>query len=192
MLWDEESTYAICVRQMQAVRDAGAHARLSLDLATFSLIAVRCGDFASAAGAIAEADAITEATGSQLAPFSAMMLAALRGREAEARALIESVRKEAIPLGQGAVIQLAEWALAILSNGLGRYQEAVAAAQDASDDGPEELFTSAWRAMELRRSGNQVRQPRGRGQSLSSASLRPPPSLAQTRRWASWLVPVRC
>jgi DNA-binding CsgD family transcriptional regulator/tetratricopeptide (TPR) repeat protein len=148
-LWDEERTYAICLKQMQAVRDAGAHARLSLDLATFSLIAVRCGDFASAAGAIAEADAITEATGSQLAPFSAMMLAALSGREAEARALIESVRKEAIPLGQGAVIQLAEWALAILCNGLGRYQEAVATAHDASDDGPEELFTSAWRAMEL-------------------------------------------
>jgi DNA-binding CsgD family transcriptional regulator len=149
VLWDEESTNAICVRQMQAVRDAGAHARLSLDLATFSLLAVRCGDFAAAAGAIAEADAITEATGSELAPFSAMLLAALSGREAEARALIESVRKEAVPLGQGAVIQLADWAVAILCNGLGRYQEAVAAAQDASDDGPEELFTSAWRAMEL-------------------------------------------
>jgi DNA-binding CsgD family transcriptional regulator len=149
VLWDEESTYAICVRQMQAVREAGAHARLSLDLATFSLLAVRCGDFAGATGAIAETDAITEATGSELAPFSAMMLAALSGREAEARALIESVRKEALPLGQGAVIQLAEWAVAILCNGLGRYQEAVATADDASDDGPEELFTSAWRAMEL-------------------------------------------
>jgi DNA-binding CsgD family transcriptional regulator len=149
VLWDEESTYAICVRQMQAVREAGAHARLSLDLATFSLLAVRCGDFVGASGAIAEADAITEATGSELAHFSAMLLAALRGREAEARALTESVRKEAVPLGQGAVIQLADWAVAILSNGLGRYQEAVAAAEDAGDDGAEELFTSAWRAMEL-------------------------------------------
>jgi DNA-binding CsgD family transcriptional regulator len=149
VLWDEERTYAICVRQMQAVREAGAHARLSLDLATFSLLAVRCGDFAGAAGAIAEADAITDATGSELAPFSAMMLAALSGREADARALIESVRKEAFPLGQGAVIQLAEWAAAILCNGLGRYQETVATAKDASTDGPEELFTSAWRAMEL-------------------------------------------
>src|SRR5688500_1133796 len=77
-----------------------------------------------------------------------MMLAALSGREAEARALIESVRKEAFPLGQGAVIQLADWAVAILCNGLGRYQEAMAT-QDAGNDGPEELFTSAWRAMEL-------------------------------------------
>jgi DNA-binding CsgD family transcriptional regulator/tetratricopeptide (TPR) repeat protein len=149
VLWDEERTYAICARQMQAVREAGAHARLSLDLATFSLLAVRCGDFVGASGAIAEADAITEATGSELAPFSAMLLAALGGREAEARALIESVRKEAVPLGQGAVIQLADWAVAILCNGLGRYQDAVATAEDASDDAPEELFTSAWRAMEL-------------------------------------------
>src|SRR5215210_4435413 len=149
VLWDDERTHAICTRQMRAVREAGAHARLSLDLATFSLLAVRCGDFASAAGAIAEAHVITEATGSELAPFSAMMLAALSGREAEARALIESVRQEASSLGQGAAIQLAEWADAILCNGLGRYQEAVATAQDASNDGPEELFTSAWRAMEL-------------------------------------------
>jgi DNA-binding CsgD family transcriptional regulator len=148
VLWDEESTYAICARQMQAVRDAGALARLSLDLATLSLLAVRCGDFATAAGAIAEADALADATGSELAPFSGMMLAALRGRETEARALIESVRKDASALGQGVVVQLTEWMFAVLCNGLGRYQEVVAAAQYANDS-TEELFVSAWTAMEL-------------------------------------------
>ena len=149
VLWDEESTYAICLSQMRAVREAGALARLSLDLATLGLLAVRCGDFAGAAGAIAEADALSEATGNEMAPFSAMMLAALRGREAEARALIESVRDEASPLGQGVAIQLTEWMFAILCNGLGRYEEALAAAQHASTHSPEELFVAAWAAMEV-------------------------------------------
>ena len=62
-LWDERSAYAICARQLDAGRSAGALARLPLDLGTFDLLAVRCGDFAGAEGAIEEADALSEATG---------------------------------------------------------------------------------------------------------------------------------
>jgi hypothetical protein len=57
-LWDEDSTYAICARQLHAARHAGGLAQLPLHLATFSLLAVRCGDFADAQEAIAEADAL--------------------------------------------------------------------------------------------------------------------------------------
>jgi DNA-binding CsgD family transcriptional regulator len=39
--------------------------------------------------------------------------------------------------------------LAILSNSLGRYEEALVAAQQASNDRPEEMFVSAWAALEL-------------------------------------------
>jgi DNA-binding CsgD family transcriptional regulator/tetratricopeptide (TPR) repeat protein len=148
-LWDEESTHAICVRQLHAVRHAGGLARLSLDLATFSLLAVRCGDLASAEEAIAEADAIAEATGTGMASSSAMTLAAFRGREAEARALIESVSKEATALGQGVVVELTEWLFALLCNGVGRYQEAVARVRHASEESQEELFVSTWTAIEL-------------------------------------------
>ena len=83
-LWDEESTYAICTGQLHALRRAGGLARLPLDLATFSLLAVRCGDFASAEESIAEADALTEATGTGITSRSAMTLAVFRGREVEA------------------------------------------------------------------------------------------------------------
>src|ERR671914_89211 len=87
-LWDEDGTYAICSRQLQAARHAGGLARLPLHLATFTLLAVRCGEFASAQEAIAEADALAEATGSAFGSRSAMTLAAFRGREPEARASI--------------------------------------------------------------------------------------------------------
>ncbi len=146
-LWDERSAYAICARQLDAVRDAGALGRLSLDLGTFDLLAVRCGDFASAEGAIEEADALSKATGGS-ASASAIRLAAFRGRE-DARALIESARQEATAAGQGVMVELTEWLLALLHNGVGRYQEAVAAARVAVEDRPGEVFVLAWTAMEL-------------------------------------------
>jgi ATP/maltotriose-dependent transcriptional regulator MalT len=112
------------------------------------LLAVRCGDFPSAEGAIAEADALSKATGAGMASASAMRLAAFRGRE-DARALIESVRHEASAAGQGVIVELTEWLLAVLHNGVGRYREAVAAARVVVEDRPGEVFVSAWTAMEL-------------------------------------------
>jgi DNA-binding CsgD family transcriptional regulator len=147
-LWDEESAYAICIRQMQSLRHAGAVARLSLELATFDLLAVRCGDFSKAEEAIAEADALSKATGTGMAPVGAMQLAAFRGRE-EARALIESVRHAASAAGRGVVVELTEWLLALVCNGVGRYQEALAAADHAGEDRPGDVLVSSWTAMEL-------------------------------------------
>jgi DNA-binding CsgD family transcriptional regulator len=149
LLWDETRTHAICVRQVDALREAGALARLPYDLATLGIHAVRCGELASAAAAIAEADAVGEATGAGAPRFSLVMLAAFRGREAEARALIESERQADSVLGRGLGVQLTEWTFAVLCNGLGLYQEAVAALREARDDRPEELIVSAWTAMEM-------------------------------------------
>jgi DNA-binding CsgD family transcriptional regulator/tetratricopeptide (TPR) repeat protein len=150
VLWDEEAAHLLCDRQLRMLREAGALARLPIDLATFSLLLARCGDLAGAEAAIAESNAITKATtGMATAPSSEMMLAVLRGREAQARALIESTRRESLALGQGVNVQLANWMLAVLCNSLGRYEEAVAVAQEASNDNPEEIFVSAWATVEL-------------------------------------------
>jgi DNA-binding CsgD family transcriptional regulator len=149
VLWDEDSTYAICATQFAAVRHAGALSRLPLDLATFSLLTVRCGDFASAEGAIAEEAALTEAAGTPRAAHNEMTLLAFRGRAVEAHAIIQSVTTEASALGQGVAVQVAHWVSAVLYNGLGRYDEALAAAQDASNDGLELVAVSAWANVEL-------------------------------------------
>ncbi|HEY2436105.1 MAG TPA: ATP-binding protein, partial [Solirubrobacteraceae bacterium] len=159
VLWDEKSNHAICVRQLHAVREAGALARLPLDLGAMAFIAVRCGDFARAAEAIAEADAIGEATGAEVPRFHAIMLAAFRGREAEARALIESERQEDSEAGREIGLRATEWTLALLCNGLGRYRDAVAAARVPSDDGPDELFVSPWTAMELLEAATRSENP---------------------------------
>jgi hypothetical protein len=84
VLWDEAAAHSICDRQLHAARHAGALASLPFALATSSLLAMRCGDVVGAAAAIAEIQAITEATGLAMAPTSEMTLSAFRGREVEA------------------------------------------------------------------------------------------------------------
>ncbi len=147
-LWDFDSWDAVITRQMELTRDAGALAPLSISLNGEGIVVTWRGDFAAAALVTAEADAVTEATGTRIAPYGALLLAALRGRESEAIARIEATIKNATAGGEGLAVQYAHWTKAILYNGIGRYEEALAAARRASDDTPE-LFISAWALAEL-------------------------------------------
>jgi DNA-binding CsgD family transcriptional regulator len=147
-LWDFESWDAVITRQMALARDAGALAPLSIALNGEGIVVTWRGDFAAAARVIVEADAVTQATGTRIAPYGAMLLAALGGREAEACALIETTIKEATTGGEGLAVQYAQWTTAVLYNGLGRYEEALGAARRASDVTPE-LFISGWALPEL-------------------------------------------
>jgi DNA-binding CsgD family transcriptional regulator len=148
VLWDDESWYAINARQLTLAREAGALARLPMGLITGAVLDAWSGEFVKAGEATAEADAIVEATGTRLAPYAAMLLVALQGREADGLSLLESAINDAAAVGQGFAVQWGEFVKAILFNGLGRYREALVAAQRASDDTPE-LFISSWALAEL-------------------------------------------
>ena len=71
----------------------------------------------------------------------------------------ETVRSEASALGQGVADQVARWAFAVLCNGLGRYDEAVAAAGDASNEGLELVAVSAWASVELLEAATRIDNP---------------------------------
>jgi len=77
------------------------------------------------------------------------MLAAFRGREAEAAPLIQATLEQAAAGGQGGTVPGAHWVAAVLCNGLGRYEEALAAARQACEHEHEHAFTSAWALPEL-------------------------------------------
>ncbi len=147
ILWDEDSWHAISARHLKEARDAGALARLPIDLADWAIFVAWCGDFGAAAVAIAEAEAITKATGTHIAPYAQLLLAALRG-QADALPLIESTIRDAGTGGQGLSVQWAEWVSAILFNGLGRYDRALASAQRAAEETPQ-LHVSPWALTEL-------------------------------------------
>jgi DNA-binding CsgD family transcriptional regulator len=148
VLWDENSMHVINSRRLQEARDTGALARLPIDLAAWAFLVAWRGDFGAASAAIAEAEAVTRATGSRLAPYAAVLLAALRGREADTLPLIESVIRDAGAGGQGIGVQWAQWVSSILFNGLGSYDRALAAAERAAEEMPQ-LFISAWARPEL-------------------------------------------
>ena len=158
VLWDENSLHAINSRQLQEARDMGALARLPIDLAAWAFLVAWRGDFEAASAAIAEAEAVTRATGSRLAPYAALLLGALRGREADTLPLIESAIRDAGTGGQGIGVQWAEWVSSILFNGLGSYDRALAAAERAVEEMPQ-LFISGWARPELIEAAVRSRQP---------------------------------
>ena len=147
-LWDEDAWHAMLVRQVRLAHDAGALDQLPIMLGALGTATVWSGDFAAAALLIAQADAVCEATGSRAAPFAAMMLASLRGDQAEADPLIEATIAQAAAGGQGNAVAYAHWVAAILANGLGRYEGALAAARHASED-TFTLHVSMWALPEL-------------------------------------------
>jgi DNA-binding CsgD family transcriptional regulator len=148
MVWDYDTCLAVAGRGALLARESGALAVLAVSVNVLAQAVALGGESESAASLIAEADSVVEATGARVAPYGALVLAGLQGREAEAAIVIDATIHEATAGGQGTAVQYAHWARAVLLNGLGRYQEALAVAQDASDDTPE-LFVSAWALSEL-------------------------------------------
>jgi DNA-binding CsgD family transcriptional regulator len=147
-LGDDASWDELTDRQVQLARHAGALSLLPIALIERFGVQLFVGDLDTAASLVAEAEAVVEATGSQLAPQGAIALAAWRGREAEASALIQASRLEVERRGEGLWLIATEWASAVLFNGLGRYQDALAAAEQAAED-PHELGLSTWVPTEI-------------------------------------------
>jgi DNA-binding CsgD family transcriptional regulator len=148
-LWDEDGYRTLMDRQIQLIRNAGALDHLPLDLEAAAVLAVWSGDFAGAAALIAEAEAVCDVTGSRIPPYNALLLAGLRGRQAEALPLIDATSKAAKVAGQeSSLVPFAHWVTATLYNGLGRYDEAREAARLAADD-PAGIYVSMWALPEL-------------------------------------------
>ena len=115
------------------------------------------GEFAAAAALIDEADAITQATGTAPLGTPRSMLAAWRGQEAQALELIDASIQDATARGEGRALGLAEYATAVLHNGLGHYEAALAAAQRACEH--EDLGLFGWALVELVEAGARSGRP---------------------------------
>ncbi|HEY1278580.1 MAG TPA: LuxR C-terminal-related transcriptional regulator, partial [Acidimicrobiales bacterium] len=146
-LWDFESWEAVSTRQIEVARAAGALSPLSVALNGHAMIATWRGELEEATALSAEDEALKEATGVQISPYGAMLLAAYEGRMPEASVLADVTIKDAIARGEGLGVQLAQWTIAVLQNGLGHYEDALEAAEQAIDE--RGLFISTWALAEL-------------------------------------------
>jgi DNA-binding CsgD family transcriptional regulator len=133
-LWDDEAWDVLSARFVQLARDAGALSVLPLALSTRSAVPLFAGEFAMASSLLEEVVAVNEATGANLAPYVGLARITFQGREAEAAQLIEAATNEVVRRGGGQGLTFIHWVTAILHNGLGRYEEALAAAQQAATD----------------------------------------------------------
>jgi len=63
-----------------------------------------------------------------------MFLAGYRGRPAEALPLVSRTIADVVGRGEGWPVQMANWSTAVLYNGLGQYEDALAAAEAACEE----------------------------------------------------------
>lgn len=127
-MWDDAVLKRIAVDTVQRVRNAGALAALPQALGYRAGVHVYTGEFTEAARLLEELRAITDAIGYSPPRYHALNLAAWRGDPAVAVPLIEAAAEDGAARGEGRLIGLSGFTSAVLYNGLGRYDEALAAA----------------------------------------------------------------
>ena len=131
-VWDDEAWHDLATRQVRLARETGNLAVLAVAVTFLANVHMHAGDLAAASSLLDEADLIDEITGNPPLIYTSLILAAWRGREAQALGLIEAGVEAANARGEGRAITLAAYATAVLNNGLGRYGAALADAQRAS------------------------------------------------------------
>ncbi|WP_328600997.1 AAA family ATPase [Actinomadura physcomitrii] len=146
-VWDDRAIRVLAGRVVEGARAAGALTELPLCLTPLGIAVSWTGDFTAAAAIVAEIEDVSAATGVPIAPHVELRLNALRGRETETEAHIAAAIEEAVAGGQLMGVTAAQWAAAVLYNGLGRYRQALEAARVCTRTA--ELWVPAWALPEL-------------------------------------------
>jgi DNA-binding CsgD family transcriptional regulator len=137
-LFDDEALYRLVTRLVElATADENAGALAPALNYRGGVYAILVGQFDAAARDLQSARRLATAAGNpgfaSQADLGLLALAAWRGEEREARALATATITDAVSRGQGAEVGFAQYALAVLYNGLGRTAAALDAARDACE-----------------------------------------------------------
>ncbi|MGZ4371662.1 MAG: AAA family ATPase [Gaiellaceae bacterium] len=139
-LWDDEALHSLAVRRVELARESEALTTLPNALSLLAGYEILVGRFEVAEQHLEEASEISAATGNAGiaggTKLGELIIAAWRGNEVEAVKLAEVSIADAAARGQGILISFANYALAVLENGLGRYGVALKAAQQAVEGWP--------------------------------------------------------
>jgi len=149
-LWDDGGWDALTRRHLDMARAAGALSALPLALTSRVFVHLFTGDLTAAAALVQDIRSVAEVTGGigALGPYGEVCLAAVRGDQQRAEPLIKDSLRDFTARGEGVGVNMMNWALAMLCNGLGRYEDALAAAKEAAAD-PIELGPPKWALIEL-------------------------------------------
>ncbi|MFJ9098021.1 AAA family ATPase [Streptomyces sp. NPDC102405] len=147
--WDFDAWSELSARLVEMGRGTGALAVLPSSLLLRLSNRAFAGDLRGADSLVAEANAIGEATGSSFfAHYGALVLEPFKGRESTTFQAIEALTQDSLLQDEGKVTTATQWALAVLYNGLGRYEEAYVSAERGCEN-PQELGLSLQSRVEL-------------------------------------------
>ena len=148
-IWDYEGWDSLTTNQVRAARAVGALAHLPLAFSTRVGVHIFAGEMRAAAALVEESDALAEATDGRIVPrYGALAVAAFRGREDEVTRLVRASTQDFTARGEGMGLTVSQWVTAALYNGLGRYEDAFGAAEQAVEE-PHELWFSLFALVEL-------------------------------------------
>jgi DNA-binding CsgD family transcriptional regulator len=168
-VWDYDSWDVLSARQITLARDTGALMALPMAFNTRAGAYLFAGELTEGIAMVAQAESVTEATRSSIAPSGALTLAALQGREAQVAQLFQAVTDDLGRRDAEEGLNFLHWATAVLYNGLGRYEEALAAAQRASEESPPVIFAN-WALAELVEAAARSEAPRRGANALRQLS----------------------
>ncbi|MDT5127979.1 MAG: hypothetical protein QOH54_3623 [Mycobacterium sp.] len=146
-LWDDLVLEQIATDMVRRARDTGALAVIPPALTYRAGVHVYRGELGTAAMFLEEADAVTASMGYTPVKYHSLNLAAWRGIPADALSLIEAAASLGAAKGEGRLVGLSKFTAAVLFNGLGRYEEAFAAARECCEY--EDLGFHSWCLFEL-------------------------------------------
>ena len=146
-VWDDEAWFELVSRQAELARTTGALIMLPYALDYLAGLHTQTGDLSVAAGLVTEAEGLEVENRAETLPYIPLRLAAWRGQTSTALSLVEVMTRGARARGEGAAITVAEYATAILYNGLGQYELALGAAQKAVAS--DEINFSSWALSEV-------------------------------------------
>ena len=141
-IWDDESWRDLAIRQVELARAVGALSLLPFAITQRFGMHLHAGEFATVAQLVDEFSVLKEATATGLPDFGTMMLAAWQGRSREAFRLIDEFITDMSERGQGYGVSLPYYTASVLYNGLGRYSDAMASAELASEQRDDLAFAN--------------------------------------------------
>jgi DNA-binding CsgD family transcriptional regulator len=159
VIWDYENWDLLTAREERLARDAGALTVLPITLSIRAGVRALAGDVAEAGFLVDQVQVVTDASDNRRFPNAALLVAAFRGEEREARQLAGAITEDSSARGEGLALAVASWATAVLCNGLGRYEDAFRAATDALED-PNDLWYSGWAMVELIEAASRTGKPK--------------------------------
>ena len=120
-LWDDEAWFSLAAGQVRLARANGTLSWLPFALEYLAENHIQAGQLSTAAALLTEGERIDPGIRAATLPYVSLLLAAWQGDEETAAELTEEMVRGASARGEGAALTYAEYANAVLHNGLGNY-----------------------------------------------------------------------